>query len=126
MKLLTVGYVADRFQGNTGGVGAAFGLLRVAGIPLPALYRAAVALSNDKSATRCDCQVMLPARGAGGARVVAQERSEVRRQERGPDAWLQLVSEDARTLETGGYVALVSRMTHCAARSHSCRITLRR
>ena len=48
VKLLTVGYVADRFQGNTGGVGAAFGLLRVAGIPLPGglLYRAAVALSN--------------------------------------------------------------------------------
>ena len=48
VRLLTVGYVADRFQGNTGGVGAAFGLLRVAGIPLPGglLYRVAVALSN--------------------------------------------------------------------------------
>lgn len=48
VKLLTVGYVADRFQGNTGGVGAAFGLLRVAGIPLPGglAYKAAVALSN--------------------------------------------------------------------------------
>ena len=45
VKLLTVGYVADRFEpgSNTGGVGAAFGLLKVAGIPLPSglLYRAA-------------------------------------------------------------------------------------
>ena len=50
VRLLTVGYVADRFypNGNTDGVGAAFGLLKVAGIPLPGglAYRAAVALAN--------------------------------------------------------------------------------
>ena len=50
VRLLTVGYVADRFypNSNTDGVGAAFGLLKVAGIPLPGglAYRAAVALAN--------------------------------------------------------------------------------
>jgi hypothetical protein len=35
VKQLTVGYVADRFEGNTGGVGAALGLIRVANIPIP-------------------------------------------------------------------------------------------
>ena len=32
VKLLTVGYVADRFEGNTGGSGAALGLMKVAGL----------------------------------------------------------------------------------------------
>lgn len=35
MKLLTVGYVADRFDGNTGGAGAAYGIFAIAGLPLP-------------------------------------------------------------------------------------------
>lgn len=35
VKALTVGYVADRFEGNTKGQGAAFGLLVAAGIPFP-------------------------------------------------------------------------------------------
>lgn len=66
VKLLTVGYVADRFQGNTGGVGAAFGLLRVAGIPLPGgfLYRAVVALSNrlpGATAKTCSKREEVPA-----------------------------------------------------------------
>ena len=48
VKLLTVGYVADRFQGNTGGEGAAFGLLRVAGITMPdgLAYKAVAAIGN--------------------------------------------------------------------------------
>lgn len=80
VKLLTVGYVADRFQGNTGGVGAAFGLLRVAGIPLPKglLYRAAVALSNrlpGATAKSCTKSEEVPAWWL--------ERSE----ERGPDGY---------------------------------------
>lgn len=80
VKLLTVGYVADRFQGNTGGVGAAFGLLRVAGIPLPGgfLYRAAVAIANR-----------LP----GATAKSCSRREEVphwwleRSEERGPDGY---------------------------------------
>ena len=32
VKALTVGYVADRFQGNVGGSGAALGLMKVAGL----------------------------------------------------------------------------------------------
>ena len=80
VKLLTVGYVVDRFQGNTGGVGAAFGLLRVAGIPLPGglLYRAAVALSNrlpGATAKSCSMREDVPAWWL--------ERSE----ERGPDGY---------------------------------------
>lgn len=35
IKLLTVGYVADRFQGNTGGKGAAIGIFNVIGLPIP-------------------------------------------------------------------------------------------
>lgn len=48
VKLLTVGYVADRFQGNTDGEGAAFGLLRVAGITMPGgwAYKAVAAVGN--------------------------------------------------------------------------------
>lgn len=36
VKALTVGYVADRFEGNTGGLGAAFGIFKAIGVPLPA------------------------------------------------------------------------------------------
>ena len=80
VRLLTVGYVADRFEGNTGGVGAAFGLLRVAGIPLPGglAYRAAVALSNrlpGATAKSCSKREEVPAWWL--------ERSE----ERGPDGY---------------------------------------
>lgn len=32
VRKLTVGYVADRFEGNTGGSGAALGLMKVAGL----------------------------------------------------------------------------------------------
>uniref|UniRef100_A0A0G4IDW9 DUF1990 domain-containing protein n=1 Tax=Chromera velia CCMP2878 TaxID=1169474 RepID=A0A0G4IDW9_9ALVE len=50
VKYLSVGYVCDRFEGNTGGQGAAFGLLRVMEVPLPRvtswLYRAVVFFSN--------------------------------------------------------------------------------
>jgi hypothetical protein len=50
VKQLTVGYVADRFEGNTGGVGAALGLIRVAKIPIPGatspLFRALGWFSN--------------------------------------------------------------------------------
>lgn len=35
VKLLTVGYVADRFEGNTGGKGAAIGIFNVVGLPVP-------------------------------------------------------------------------------------------
>jgi hypothetical protein len=35
VKYLTVGYVADRFEGNTNGKGAAAGILELAGISLP-------------------------------------------------------------------------------------------
>ena len=35
VKLLTVGYVADRFEGNTGGKGAAIGIFNVIGLPIP-------------------------------------------------------------------------------------------
>jgi len=35
IKYLTVGYVADRFEGNTGGTGAAVGIFNAAGIPFP-------------------------------------------------------------------------------------------
>ena len=35
VKHLTVGYVADRFQGNTEGQGAAVGIFRAIGIPFP-------------------------------------------------------------------------------------------
>jgi len=35
VKHLTVGYVADRFQGNTGGKGAAVGIFHVIGLPFP-------------------------------------------------------------------------------------------
>jgi hypothetical protein len=35
LRHLTVGYVVDRFQGNTNGKGAAFGILSAAGVPLP-------------------------------------------------------------------------------------------
>jgi len=35
VKLLTVGYVADRFEGNTGGKGAAIGIFNVVGLPIP-------------------------------------------------------------------------------------------
>lgn len=35
VKYLTVGYVADRFIGNTGGYGAAFGIFHAVGLPLP-------------------------------------------------------------------------------------------
>lgn len=35
MKYLTVGYVADRFDGNTDGDGAAFAVFNIAGSPLP-------------------------------------------------------------------------------------------
>ena len=67
VKLLTVGYVVDRFQGNTGGLGAAFGLLKVANISLPPatsfLYRVAVALGNRLpgfSAKSCSPEQDLP------------------------------------------------------------------
>ncbi|KAJ1447407.1 hypothetical protein M885DRAFT_542891 [Pelagophyceae sp. CCMP2097] len=48
VKLLTVGYVADRFQGNTNGFGAAFGLLQIVGISVPPtpIYRAVIAVTN--------------------------------------------------------------------------------
>jgi len=36
VKYLTVGYVADRFDGNTKGQGAAFGIFNIMGLPLPA------------------------------------------------------------------------------------------
>jgi hypothetical protein len=35
VKHLSVGYVADRFSGNTNGYGAAFGILKAIGVPLP-------------------------------------------------------------------------------------------
>eukprot|EP00567_Pseudictyota_dubia_P013125 CAMPEP_0197436142 /NCGR_PEP_ID=MMETSP1175-20131217/3617_1 /TAXON_ID=1003142 /ORGANISM="Triceratium dubium, Strain CCMP147" /LENGTH=283 /DNA_ID=CAMNT_0042965355 /DNA_START=167 /DNA_END=1018 /DNA_ORIENTATION=+ len=35
LKYLSVGYVADRFDGNTDGVGAAFGIFRIVGLPVP-------------------------------------------------------------------------------------------
>lgn len=35
MKHLTVGYVADRFEGNTAGKGAAVGIFHVIGLPFP-------------------------------------------------------------------------------------------
>lgn len=35
VKHLTVGYVADRFEGNTDGLGAAFGIFKVIGAPTP-------------------------------------------------------------------------------------------
>jgi len=35
IKHLTVGYVADRFEGNTGGKGAAVGIFHVIGLPFP-------------------------------------------------------------------------------------------
>jgi hypothetical protein len=35
VKLLTVGYVADRFEGNTKGKGAAIGIFEVIGLPIP-------------------------------------------------------------------------------------------
>lgn len=35
VKLLTVGYVADRFEGNTKGAGAAVGIFNVIGLPFP-------------------------------------------------------------------------------------------
>lgn len=35
LKYLTVGYVSDRFQGNTNGAGAAVGIFNVIGIPFP-------------------------------------------------------------------------------------------
>jgi len=35
MKYLSVGYVADRFEGNTDGKGAAIGILNVIGLPVP-------------------------------------------------------------------------------------------
>jgi len=35
VKYLTVGYVADRFQGHTGGKGAAVGIFHIAGLPFP-------------------------------------------------------------------------------------------
>ena len=35
VKLLTVGYVADRFQGNTKGKGAIIGIFNVIGLPVP-------------------------------------------------------------------------------------------
>jgi hypothetical protein len=35
MKYLSVGYVADRFEGNTDGKGAAVGIFKVIGIPFP-------------------------------------------------------------------------------------------
>jgi len=35
MKYLSVGYVADRFDGNTQGKGAAFGIFNVIGLPVP-------------------------------------------------------------------------------------------
>mmetsp|Transcript_22785 Transcript_22785/g.27534 ORF Transcript_22785/g.27534 Transcript_22785/m.27534 type:complete len:303 (+) Transcript_22785:117-1025(+) len=37
VKHLSVGYVVDRFQGNTKGFGAAFGIFKVIGLPLPAI-----------------------------------------------------------------------------------------
>ena len=50
VRHLTVGYVADRFEqgSNTGGQGAAFGLLGIVGVPLPGglLYKAAAAIIN--------------------------------------------------------------------------------
>jgi len=35
IKYLSVGYVADRFEGNTGGKGAAVGIFHVIGLPFP-------------------------------------------------------------------------------------------
>ena len=35
IKYLTVGYVADRFDGNTEGLGAAFGIFKIIGLPAP-------------------------------------------------------------------------------------------
>ena len=35
VKYLSVGYVADRFDGNTGGKGAAVGIFHVIGLPFP-------------------------------------------------------------------------------------------
>jgi len=35
VKYLTVGYVADRFDGNTGGDGAAVGIFNIVGVPFP-------------------------------------------------------------------------------------------
>jgi len=35
VKHLTVGYVADRFEGNTGGAGAAVGIFNAIGLPFP-------------------------------------------------------------------------------------------
>ncbi|KAL1523068.1 hypothetical protein AB1Y20_018028 [Prymnesium parvum] len=49
VKLLTVGYVADRFEGNTQGTGAAVGIFKVAGLPFPPpgpLYALVTGFSN--------------------------------------------------------------------------------
>jgi hypothetical protein len=35
VKYLSIGYVADRFEGNTNGKGAAVGILHVIGLPFP-------------------------------------------------------------------------------------------
>jgi hypothetical protein len=35
VKHVTVGYVADRFEGNTGGLGAVFGIAHAVGLPIP-------------------------------------------------------------------------------------------
>lgn len=50
VKALTVGYVADRFEGNTNGFGAAFGMLQAVGYKLPSppnpLFRLLNELTN--------------------------------------------------------------------------------
>jgi hypothetical protein len=48
VKALTVGYVADRFEGNTNGLGAAAGLLEAVGykLPAPPIFRLLNELTN--------------------------------------------------------------------------------
>ena len=50
VKLLTVGYVADRFEGNTKGKGAAIGIFEVIGLPIPppGLVYSAITWFNNK------------------------------------------------------------------------------
>lgn len=66
VKLLTVGYVADRFEGNTGGKGAAIGIFNVIGLPVPSpgpLYSFITWFSNnilDSPAKSCSRKEDVP------------------------------------------------------------------
>ena len=46
VRLLTVGYVADRFEGNTGGNSAAIALFKVAGVPVPSPFSPLFSLAS--------------------------------------------------------------------------------